>query len=142
MGITDQKKPLTAQETLAVRKVSESRLDLRHRRFFRGSWGIDRGPPPDFTRFLAVLFVFPQDRFYLASSSSMLLLQDCLGWPLLLGTFEDSIVLWLPERMPIPLPFSSLDVSSIRLCHVLSHRSSSEVTSGHRIFRIFSGNTC
>ena len=64
----------------------------------------------------------------------------CSSWRPLGVPFQGSTgdtILRLPVSMPNHFHFLLLMVSSIRLCRVLFHSSSFEMTSGHRMFRIF-----
>jgi len=96
------------------------------------------------TLFLAVFFASIQVIFLLVSSSRIRRLQDCFGWSLRLNpcgfhSRAELVMLFsgFQSACPIYFHFLLLMLSSIRLCCVLSHSSSSEMTSGQRIFRIF-----
>ena len=92
----------------------------------------------------AIRFASIQVMCFLASSSFTLRLQDCFGRPLLLDprgfhSRAERVILFSGFRKacPIHFHFLLLMLSSIRHCCVLSHRSSFEITSGHRTSRIF-----
>ena len=96
------------------------------------------------TLLLAVRFSSIHVILFLASSVITLRLQDCFGRPLLLDPWgfhsrAQRVILFSGFRSACPIHFHFLLImlSSMRICCVLSHSSSFEMTSGQCMFRIF-----